>query len=75
MCFVRPPLIEFSAIAISPASAASSVKLLVAIAVKNDGELRQLDVKQARIRSHGAGSKDGVVHKGRVGFLAARTCQ
>ena len=31
------------------APAASSVKLLVAIAVKNDWELRKLDVKQAFI--------------------------
>ena len=33
----------------APTPAASSVKLLVAIAVKNDWELRQLDVKQESI--------------------------
>ena len=35
----------------APTPAASSVKLLVAIAVKNDWELRQLDVKQAFIQA------------------------
>ena len=35
----------------APTLAASSVKLLVAIAVKNDWELRQLDVKQAFIQA------------------------
>ena len=35
----------------TPTPAASSVKLLVAIAVKNDWELRQLDVKQAFIQA------------------------
>ena len=35
----------------APIPAASSVKLLVAIAVKNDWELRQLDVKQAFIQA------------------------
>ena len=34
----------------APAPAASSVKLLVAIAVRNDWELRQLDLKQAFIQ-------------------------
>ena len=36
----------------APTPAASSVKLLVAIAVKNDRELRQLDVKQAFIQAN-----------------------
>ena len=35
----------------APTPAASSVKLLVAIAVKNGWELRQLDVKQAFIQA------------------------
>ena len=35
----------------APTPAACSVKLLVAIAVKNDWELRQLDVKQAFIQA------------------------
>ena len=35
----------------APTTAASSVKLLVAIAVKSDWELRQLDVKQAFIQA------------------------
>ena len=35
----------------APTPAASSVKLLVAIAVKNDWEVRQLDVKQAFIQA------------------------
>ena len=37
--------------AYAPTPAASSVKLLVAIAVENDWELRQLDVKQAFIQA------------------------
>ena len=55
-------------------SAASSVKLLVAIAVKNDWELRRLDAKQAFIQADldfnifmklpdGCGDKNGKVVK------------
>ena len=58
----------------APTPAASSVKLLVAIAVKNDWELRQLDVKQAFIQADldfnvfmklpdGCGDKNGKVVK------------
>ena len=58
----------------APTSAASSVQLLVAIAVKNDWELRQLDVKQAFIQADldfdvfmklpdGCGDKSGKVVK------------
>ncbi|CAM9346201.1 unnamed protein product [Ascophyllum nodosum] len=58
----------------APTPAASSVKLLVAIAVKNDWELRQLDVKQAFIQADldfnvfmklpdGCGDKSGKVVK------------
>ena len=58
----------------APTPAASSVKLLVAIAVKNDWELRQLDVKQAFIQTDldfnvfmklldGCGDKSGKVVK------------
>ena len=36
----------------APTPAASSVKLLVAVAVENDWELRQLDVKQAFIKAN-----------------------
>ena len=38
--------------AYAPTPAASSVKLLVAVAVENDWELRQLDVKQAFIKAN-----------------------
>ena len=58
----------------APTPAASSVKLLVAIAVKNDWQLRQLDVKQAFIQADldfnvfiklpdGCGDKSGKVVK------------
>ena len=58
----------------APTPAASSVKLLVAIAVKNDWELRQLDVKQAFMQADldfnvfselpdGCGDKSGKVVK------------
>ena len=58
----------------APTPAASSLKLLVAIAVKNDWELRQLDVKQAFIQidldfnvfmklPNGCGDKSGKVVK------------
>ena len=58
----------------APTPAASSVKLLVALAVKNDWELRQLDVKQAfnqadldfnlfMKRPDGCGGKSGKVVK------------
>ena len=58
----------------APTPAASSVELLVAIAVKNDWELRQLDVKQAFIQADfdfnvfmklpdGCGDKSGKVGK------------
>ena len=58
----------------APTPAASSVKLLVAVAVENDWELRQLDVKQAFIQTDlnfnvfmklpdGCGDKSGRVVK------------
>ena len=58
----------------APTPAASSVELLIAVAVKHDWELRQLDVKQAFIRAdvdfnvfmklpEGCGDKSGKVVK------------
>ena len=72
-CFSQVHTVDFlETYALTPA--ASSVKLLVAIAVKNDWELRQLDVKQASIQADldfnvsiqlpvGCGDKSGKVVK------------